>query len=337
MYGNDRKKLLILLILKVLEKHSDALHHLTQQEIMRLLEIEYGMKCDRRSVKSNILDLIDLGYDINIDDGYYLASREFDDAELRMMIDSVLFSRHISQRQGKRLIEKLKNQSSKYFQAKITHVRSLPDLSHMNNSHLMVVIDTLNDAIDAKKRVEFSYNIYGTDFKLHPKQKKPYLVSPYQMVANIGRYYLIGNGNKYPDISHYRIDLITNIRITDIPIKPINEVEGMEHGFSLPRHMAEHIYMFCGESVQVEIKTTDSMMTALIDWFGKDFTIVRQDEENIFIRLRCNYNSMYYWAIQYGTSVEVLSPDNLRRELADATKAMCEMYNRKREDDEHET
>ena len=96
MYGNDRKKLLILLILEVLQINTDEDHHLTQQEILRILEAEYGVTCDRRSVKANVLDLIDLGYDINMDDGYYLASREFDDAELRMLIDSVLFSRNIS-------------------------------------------------------------------------------------------------------------------------------------------------------------------------------------------------------------------------------------------------
>ena len=328
MFGNDKKKLLLLLMLNILQKHSDADHHLTQQEILRLLKIEYGVECDRRSVKANVLDLIDIGYDINMDDGYYMASREFDDAELRMLIDSVLFSRHISQTQGKRLIEKLKNQSNKYFQAKVSHVRSLPELSHTNNKHTMIVIDTLNDAIDQKKKVSFMYNSYGLDFKLHPRQSSPYIVSPYQMVASNGRYYLIGHGDKYPEITHYRIDRITDISMTDIPVKPVKEVKGAENGFNLPRHMAEHIYMFCGESIQVKLKVDMKIINDLFDWFGTDWRIIEKDEsgKSIVISVKCNHDAMFYWALQYGAYVEVLAPLPLRKELADTIKAMNEKY-----------
>ena len=168
MYGNDKKKLLILLILEILERNTDETHHLKQQEILHILDAEYGVVCDRRSIKANVLDLIDMGYDINMDDGYYLASRDFEDAELRMLIDSVLFSKNISQTQGKRLIEKLKKLSSKYFSAKVSHVSALPDLNHTVNKQVLIVLDTLNDAIDQGKKVLFMYNSYGTDFRLHP-------------------------------------------------------------------------------------------------------------------------------------------------------------------------
>ena len=330
MYGNDRKKILILLILEVLQRNSDPNHHLTQQEILRILKSEYGVTCDRRSVKANVLDLVDMGYDINMDDGYYFASRDFEDAELRMLIDSVLFSRHISLKQGKRLIEKLKNQGSKFFQAKVSHVRALPNLNHTDNKHIMIVVDTLNDAIEEKKKVEFAYNSYGTDFKLHPRPHGPYLVSPYQMVASNGRYYLLANSDRHPDITHFRIDRITDIKMKDIPVKPIAEIKGMEHGFNLPKHMAEHTYMFCGESVPVKLRTNEGMMNDLIDWFGKDFHIVQRDKETktIVVALRCNYNAMFYWSLQYGAYVEVLSPPELRKELTDTIRSMNERYNR---------
>ena len=330
MYGNDRKKLLILMILDVLQRSSDENHHLTQQEILRLLETEYGMVCDRRSVKANVLDLIDMGYDINMDDGYYLASRDFDDAELRMLIDSVLFSRHISLTQGKRLIEKLEKQSNKYFKAKVSHVRALPDLNRTENKQVMIVLDTLNDAIDQGKKVRFMYNSFGTDFKLHPRKEEKYLINPYQMVANNGRYYLIGNVDKYSDINHYRIDRITNIEMTNLPVKPKKEVEGFESGLNLPKHMAEHIYMFCGESVFVRLKTTSDIMDDLIDWFGKSFRIIEENKKTneIIISLKCNYNAMFYWALQYGAYVEVIAPDELRKELAETIADMNKKYNK---------
>ena len=322
MYGNDRKKLLILLILEVLQQYTDEEHHLSQQEILRILKRDYGITCDRRSVRSNVLDLIDLGYDICMDDGYYLASREFENAELRMLIDSVLFSRHISSTQGKRLIDKLQAQGNKYFKAKVSHVLSLPDLNHTDNKQVMIVIDALNDAIDEKTKVEFTYNSYGTDFKLHPREHSPYLVSPYQMVASNGRYYLLGSTDRYQGITHFRIDRITDIKMTDIPIKPVKEVEGLENGFNLPKHMAEHTYLFCGESVPVKLKTSVSMMNDLIDWFGKEFSIIEKKDNEIVVSVKCNYNAMFYWALQYGANVEVLAPKELRQELM---KTICDM------------
>ena len=330
MFGSDKKKVLILLILEILQQNSDINHHLTQQDILRILKNEYGISCDRRSVKANVLDLIDMGYDINIDDGYYFASREFDDAELRMLIDSVLFSRHISLMQSKRLIEKLKKQGSKFFQAKISHVIALPNLYHTDNKHIMIVIDTLNDAIEHKKKVKFVYNSYGTDFKLHPRPNSPYLVSPYQMVASNGRYYLLANSERYPDITNFRIDRITDITMTDIPIKPITEIRGMEQGLNLPRHMAEHTYMFCGESVTIQFKAPLLMMNDLIDWFGKEFTIIDKHDEEIVVSVKCNYNAMFYWALQYGAYVEVLSPRKLREELKDTISEMNKRYGENR-------
>ena len=91
MYATGNKKMLNILILDILREYTDEKHSLTQQEIIRLLDKNYGMTCDRRSVKNNILSLKELGYDISMDKGYRLLSREFDDAELRILIDSVLF------------------------------------------------------------------------------------------------------------------------------------------------------------------------------------------------------------------------------------------------------
>jgi predicted DNA-binding transcriptional regulator YafY len=273
-----------------------------------------------------VLDLIDLGYDICMDDGYYFASREFENAELRMLIDSVLFSRHISPIQGKRLIDKLQALGNKYFKPKVSHVIALPDLNHTDNKQVMIVVDTLNDAIEEKKKVEFTYNSYGTDFKLHPREHSPYLVSPYQMVASNGRYYLLGSTDRYQGITHFRIDRITDIKMTDIPIKPVKEVEGLENGFNLPKHMAEHTYLFCGESVPVKLKTSVSMMNDLVDWFGKEFSIIEKKDDEIVVSVKCNYNAMFYWALQYGSKVEVMAPKDLRQELAKTIEDMNNKY-----------
>lgn len=328
MYATGNKKMLNMLILEILETYSDQDHHLSQREILQLLRLDYGMECDRRSVKANILYLKELGYDISMENGYYLVTRAFEDAELRMLIDSVLFSGSLTQAQAKTLIDKLKKQSNRYFTAKVTHVSNLPELHHGDNKQLMYVLDTINNAISEKKKISFIYNSYGTDFKLHPRREMPYIVNPYQMVANNGHYYLISNYDKYDDIAHFRLDKMTCVKILEEPVKEMRKVKGLEHGLNLPKHMAEHIYMFAGESVRVKMRCGKDLMSELIDWFGKDFRITEETEEEITVSLNTNEQAMFFWALQYGPYVEVLEPEGLRNRIASAVSDMNDKYNK---------
>lgn len=329
MYATGNKKMLNMLILEILKEYSDQEHRLTQQEIIRLLKSNYDMDCDRRSVKNNVMCLKELGYEISMEDGYYLLEREFDDAELRMLIDSVLFSKNLTQKQAKTLIEKLKGMGNRYFSAKVNHVSNLPELHHGDNKQLMYVLDTINEAISQHKKISFVYNKYGFDFKLHPKREEKYVVNPYQMVANNGFYYLIGNYDKYDDISHYRLDKMTCVEMLTEKVKPQNQVTGLEQGLNLPKHMAEHIYMFSGESVAINMLVDETIISELVDWFGNDFYVIEKRRNNqVLVRLKCNEQAFFYWALQYGPYVEVLEPVSLRSKIAEAVSEMNEKYHR---------
>lgn len=326
MYGTGNKKMLNMLILEILRQYTDENHSLTQQEIIKLLDKNYGMECDRRSVKSNILSLKEMGYDISMDKGYRLLSREFDDAELRILIDSVLFSKSISTRQAKGIIEKIRGLSSNYFNAKVSHVSNLPELGRTANKQAMYSLDIINDAIAEKKKIAFIYNNMGTDMKLHPRRESEYIVNPYQIVANNGRFYLIGNYDKYNNIAHYRIDRMTDVRMLQDKVKPMKQVEGLEHGLDLPKHMAEHIYMFSGPSIPVKFLTTSDMVFELDDWFGRDMKILEENDGTILVRVICNRTAIKFWALQYGPYVEVVEPADLREELRDDIKEMAKKY-----------
>ena len=185
----------------------------------------------------------EMGYEISMEGGIFLKSRLFDNAELRMLIDSVLFSRTLSGEEAERLIKKLTAFGNKYFRAKVKHVCHLPKLIHSDNTLVLQNLDVLSDAIDQGRKVSFIYNSYGKDFKLHPRREEPYIVNPYQMVANQGRYYLLGNYDKYNDVLHYRLDCMTKVRLLEDKVKPKGQVKDFVQGYSLPKHMAEHIYI----------------------------------------------------------------------------------------------
>ena len=325
-YGLQDKKFLNMRLLEILEQHTDSDHRLTQQKIVDLLETNYGIRCTRQTVKNNLMLLKDMGYEISLQGGVCLMSRQFEDAELRMLIDSVLFSRTLSGAQAERLIEKLVGLGNKYFHAKVKHVSHLPKLIHSDNKQVLLNLDVLNDAIEQERKVGFTYNSYGKDFQLHPRRKEPYIVNPYQMVTNQGRYYLLCSYDINNRLSHYRLDYMTKLEMLDEKVKPMDQMEDFVQGYSLPKHMEEHIYMFSGPSVQVKMRVRAVNMDALIDWFGKGFRIVKEDADGLIVSVACNELAMKYWALQYGEYVEVLEPKSLREAICDAIDWMGSFY-----------
>lgn len=327
MYGTGNKKMLNMLILEILKTYSDEEHRLTQQEIIKILDRDYGMECDRRSVKNNVLSLKEMGYEIDMEEGYYLAEREFEDAELRLLIDSVLFSKNLSAAMAKRLITKLESFGNKYFQAKVSHVATTSSLIRTENKQVLYTVNAINDAIDQKKKIKFRYAKYEIDKKMHDRGKD-YIMNPYQMVAANGRYYLLGNIDKYDNVSFYRIDRMSDVEVLDERVKSMKEIEELSKGLDLPKTMAEHVYMFHGESVPVKLKCSENMMNDIIDWFGKDIAVLKEDKNatDITVRITCNYDAIFCWALQFGPYVEVLEPKRLRDDLSKAISEMAEKY-----------
>lgn len=329
---NPKQKKLSFAILEILRQYTDPEHTLNQNDIVEILEKDYGIKADRKSVKRNLTSLWEMGFPIDfqetrrmypnkdgemeesfIQHDFYI-DREFTDAELRLLIDSLLFSKHIPYSQCKELVDKLEGLSNRYFKSRIRFISTLPETAP-RNKELFYTIEILDEAIAKGKQVAFTYNSYGTDKKLHPRREREYIVNPYQMAATNGRYYLIGNYDKYDNFANYRIDRITGIRLLDNPVKPVRQVEGMENGLYLPKHMAEHLYMFSGESVPVTFRMKKNILNDVIDWFGTDIVFSDETEDEVTARVTVNWHAMRHWALQYCRHVRVLAPENLAEQV----------------------
>lgn len=319
------KKLSILFILEILKRETNAEHRLSQQDIINHLKRDYNMEAERKSIARNINDLIDAGYDIIYDDGYYLDSREFEYSELRLLIDSVLFSKNIPQSQCKKLLKKVTGLTDRHFNARVKHIATMPS-TPSNNRQIFYTIDVLDEAITEGKKVSFWYNEYHTDKKLHRKREERYIVSPYQIAATNGRYYLICCTDKYDNVAHYRIDHIEGAEITEDRARPTREVKGLENGLDLPKHMAEHIYMFSGESKRVTFRAKLSAVDQIIDWFGTDITFMNETDSTVDVSVKVNESAMFCWLLQYGMSCEVLTPLSLREKVKNAVNTMAKKY-----------
>lgn len=326
MYALGSKKMLTMGILQILKDYTDFEHRLTHQEIIDLLDKNYGMVCDRKSVKSNILSLIDWGYEIENDKGWYLAEREFEDIELKMLIDSILYSKSIPSNQAKMLIEKVKGLGNIYFESKVNHTSAIMEFNHTNNKQALINLCVIEDAIENNRQIEFVYNTYGTDKKLHPRRMEKYIVNPYQVVYSNNRTYLICNMDKYDNLSNYRVDRMTDVKILDTNLKPRESVKGMEYGLSIPKYLSEHIYMFSDNVSMAKLKVKKRIMGEVIDWFGREFTVRGENEEEVVIAVKCSETALYFWAMQYADYVEVLEPENVRNRLKESIKELARKY-----------
>jgi predicted DNA-binding transcriptional regulator YafY len=329
------KKQIILNILDILKKYTDEEHRLSQRQIADILEKEYETKVDRKAIKSNLDNLIDLGYKIeysttvrmmpdkktgelkeNIVLSDFYLERDFSDSELRLLIDSLLFSQHLPYSQCRELIEKLECLSSVYFKSKVKHISTFSD-SKIDNKQLFYTIDVLDEAISKGQQVSFAYLEYGADKKLH-RRKEPdgtireYIISPYQMAAKEGKYYLICNYDKYNDISNYRIDRIADVKLLETPAKPFETLDGANNRkLDLEKYMREHIYMFSSGNVRVKFRIVKIMTSDVIDMFGTDVKFSNETDTHITVSAYANEMSMLQFAKCYAPDVIVLSPQSL--------------------------
>ena len=324
MTSVEPKKLALLRILQIFHKYSDEQHLLTYEDIAKTLKNEYEIEIERKAVRRNISLLKEAGYEIvSTRVGSYLAEREFTDAELRLLIDGVLSSRHISAKYSKDLIEKLCGLSNKYFRSNVKYIHSVGEWNKTKNKQLFYNIELIDDAIRNKKQVQFDYNKYGADKKLH--KTKPHTVSPYQLVVHNQRYYLMARSEQWKNMGYYRLDRITNMQITQEKLVPITTIEGFEKGINYKELSTAMPYMYTDKPEYVEFIADEGIIDQVIDWFGEDI-IIRKQGEQLAVTVKSSPNAMLLWALQYAQFVRVTKPQELVDKIKAALKNAAERY-----------
>lgn len=350
MYTKQPKKMLIINILEVLKAHSDENHPLSLTDILKLLENEYDSTPERKTVKSNIDMLIDAGFNIeysetprqtkntstgDLDDtsihSDYYYEHDFTQSELRLLVDSLLFSTHLPYNQCKDLVEKLEKLSSKHFSARIKHIRAMPNL-RPHNEQIFLNVDILDEAISKKKQVSFNYCEYRTDKKMHKRtnkkgEEKEFIINPYQMAAKDGNYYLICNREGYPNLSNYRIDRITDMSILDTKTTPFEKLEITgKNKLSLADYMKTHFYMFTGKQTKATLQVSKGIISDVIDRFGMEVKFTDETEDTVCANVKADILSIKQFAKNYSPCVKVTSPPELVEMIKDEIEEMRKLY-----------
>ncbi len=325
----EPKKLALIRILQILKQYTDFDHPLKHDEIVKKLEIDYGIAVERKAIGRNLSLLKEAGYEIETTKkGSYLASRLFEDSELRLLSDSVLASRHIASKHSKELIEKLATLSNKYFKTHIKNVYSVNDWNKSENVALFYNIEIIDEAIEKRRKIRFEYNKYGADKKLH--RSAVHIVTPYQMILHNQRYFLMAFQEKWQHIRYFRLDRITNIELLDDTATNIKKIDGYHNGIDYKQFSSALPYMFSDEPEQITFSIRDEwMIDQVVDWFGYDFKVEQIDNQFI-VTVKASPNAMEYWGMQYLNNVEILTPDSLRERIARNILTAREKYSLER-------
>ena len=328
MEGLEAKKLALLRILQILHKYSDLQHPLTQEKIAHYLDSEYGIVIERKAISRNISLLMDADVEIgHCRDGYYLETREFEDTELKLLVDSVLCNQNITAKHSADLIEKLCKLSNKYFRSHVKNVYAVKDWNKSDNAALFFNIEMIDMAINEGKQVQYDYNKYGKDKKLHKSSFQR--ATPYQLILHNQRYYLMGYSEYWGNMIFHRLDRITNIKIYDAPAYPLKKVPGYESGIDYKKISTTMPYLHSDKPERVEMLADAWVIDQVVDWFGKDLAVRETDDpEKIIISLWANPYAMSLWALQYVNYIEVISPAHLRNKIREFLKSGLDKYNK---------
>ena len=318
MPKSDNQKLKIFYILDYLKENSHQDHPVRASELLSMLERQHNIICDRKTVYSDIAALQDYGVDIvsipGKNGGYYIASRNFELPELKLLIDAVLSSRFLTEKKSRELIEKLCKECSVYDAQLMRRDVLVSGRVKSMNETIYYSVDSIQDAIAQNRQITFRYFDWGMDGKRRYREKK-YQASPYGLCQDHENCYLLAHSPRY-GITSYRVDRMSDIQLLDEKRTPCPELTGK----NLQQHANRLFQMYAGEESTVKLRFHRDLINVVIDRFGRDTMLIPDGDDHFVFTVNVAVSPMFLsWVIGFGSKAKVLYPQS----VADACVDLC--------------
>ena len=331
MESRGNGKLKILYIIDILKKYSDEDHPINATEICDYLR-DYGIEAERKAIYDDLENLIFYGFDIiktrSPRAGVFLASREFEIPEIYLLTDAVQAADFITPKKTRELVSKLDAMMSDE-QARTREKSTYIEYSHKcNNEEIYINIDTLRQAIEKGKKVTLRYisRILADGRHITPSEKN-FKVSPYALIWTDDHYYLVCNNEKYDNLMHLRLDRMKSVTETEESIRHFSECSDYEDRFNTADYVSKSFNMFGGELMETELRCSERILEQVIDRFGENIHIIERENGKFAFRIKALLSEgLVGWLMQFGTDIEVISPETLRQTIKEHIEAMSKMY-----------
>ena len=327
-------KLLNEAAVKDVVKDETALNNLLRE----YMKLAYFSENSDRVMCDNIERLIDADEDeTNIRLGKIYYEHAFSYDEIDCIIESLKFSKSIDTATADVLIEKIKNNlTDDYYSDYKRGIHNVKELELADKKALRNNLLTIQNAIEAGSCISFFFNGYDSNRTLQRSNSEKYIVTPYYIVAYNGRYYMIAAAKKYKTMSIWRIDLMTEVNLTDPAQTKENylfkdEVKGLPNQWE-DSFIYSHLNMSFDEPINIKLKISRSKYlknadyTFMYDWFRDSFRVLQKGEAYNEVLVKCSPFAMVNWALQYSERVEVLEPLSVRNVIAEKVKNLNEKY-----------
>lgn len=324
--ANSNIKLKLLYLMDILLEKTDENNYLTVNDIITELS-RYGISAERKSIYSDIELLKLYGLDIICHKGrankYFIGSRDFELAELKLLVDSVQSSKFITHKKSKELIKKLEKLTSKSQAKDLDRNVIVANRIKTNNERIFYNVDTLHKAIQENKKVSFNYFDYNLDKEIEfRRNKSTYIISPYALTWSDDNYYLIGYHDRYDDISNFRVDRMMNIELLKEDRYLIEDYKE----FNVADYSRKIFNMFIGELEVVELEFDNSLINVVIDRFGKDM-FINKKENSFSIKVEVEISDTFLgWLFIFGDEAKILSPQKLKYRMKEKVKNVMKLY-----------
>lgn len=316
---SSSQRLKILYLYKILFENTDEQHSLTMPQIVTKLEL-YGISAARKALYEDIEALRTFGLDIISTkgkySGYYLASRDFELPELKLLADAVSSSRFLTEKKSAQLLRKIESLTSIHEAKQINRNIYPTNRIKSMNERIYISIDEIGTAINRGRKISFKYFVYDVH-KRKVYRDGQRTCSPYAIARDNEQYYLIAYNDKRDTISNFRIDRMENVKILEDAIKPMPEK------FDVADYLNSSFSMFSGSEQEVKLRFDNSLINVVLDRFGFNTTVVADRDDSFTVRTKVKTehpDQFFGWLFPFGDKVEILEPYDLREKYKESLR-----------------
>lgn len=300
---------------------------MTVQDLISYLA-EWGIRVERKTVYDDIETLRLFGLDIlnrrERPSGFYLASRTFELPELKLLVDAVQSSRFITKKKSRQLIQKLSGLASIYEAKSLQRQVFIESGVKAVNESIYYNIDDIHTAISSNRQISFQYYEWTISKEMSLKKNgERYRVSPWELIWKDENYYLVGLDEKSGIVKHYRVDKMLKL---DVEKEPRNGKE-IFSDFDTGKYVAKTFGMFGGREEVLRLVFENHFVGVVIDRFGKDVMIRKQDENHFSVQVRINVSNQFFgWLAGLGPGVVLTAPESVRKEYVSFIRKTLRNY-----------
>ncbi len=329
MARSEKQKQKLLYEIKILQDFTDEQHPIGTQEMIDRLAGN-GIMAERKSIYSDMEQLIDFGYDINLvksrsNGGYYLGVREFELPELNLLVDAVQASRYITSGKSRELIGKIEKLCSSYEAQGLKKQVYVSNRIKTDNESIYYDVDMIHRAIRLSCQIAFQYMEWTMDKKLVPRKNgKIYEVSPWALTCNDDNYYMVAYDSDVDMIKHFRVDKIGKMEVLDNKLR-LGAKKFEE--FDIARYTNHVFGMYGGEEEKVTLEFPNEMAGIAIDRFGKEINIHRVEKEHFHVCIDVAVSRQFYgWLAGIGPEVKIIAPEGVKRGYREYLQKIADTY-----------